>query len=111
MALPISCRASRARNYEQSRDGITLRWRLPGRRLQSLGDLLLGRLQHLLSVHVLPPSVADIDCTHFIIACHQPNSVSKAAIVSRAFRLRPLERVEDLQRTNEQAGINRIVMF
>ncbi len=26
MALPISCRASRARNYEQSRDGITLRW-------------------------------------------------------------------------------------
>jgi hypothetical protein len=65
-------------------------------------------LQHLRRVHVLPPALAYVDGPDFIIAGHQSNSIGKAAIILAAVGLRPLEMVEDFQRANEQASIDRI---
>ena len=67
-------------------------------------------LQHLRGVHVLPPAFANIYGTDFIVAGHQSNSVSQAAIALAAAGLRSLEIVEDFEGTNEQADINGIVM-
>ena len=72
--------------------------RLSGRALHAFGHLFLCILQHLRSIHVLPPAVAYIDGSDFIIAGHQLNCVSQAAIVPAAAGLRPLEIVEDFQR-------------
>ncbi len=66
--------------------------------------------QHLRRIHILPPSVTNIDGSDILIAGHQLNCVSQAAIVPVVGGLRPLEIVEDLHGTNEQAGINRIVV-
>jgi len=64
-------------------------------------------LEHFRSIDVLPPALADVYGTDFVIAGHQPNSISETAI---AISLTSFEIVEDFQRTNEQAGINCIVI-
>ncbi len=66
-------------------------------------------LQHLRSIHVLPPALAYIYGTDLIIAGHQPNSISQAAIAAGATGLRSLEIVEDFEWANKQPDINRIV--
>src|SRR5436305_12248921 len=97
MVPPMSCRANLARNVRTAAiafsdsDGS-----LAQCLLESLGHLSLCRLQHLLSVHILPPSFANIDCTHSVIAGHQADSIRETTIVSRAFGLCPLEIVENI---------------
>jgi len=66
--------------------------------------------QHLRRIHILPPSVAYIDGSDIFFAGHQLNCVSQTAIALATAGFRPLEIVEDLHGTNEQAGINRIVV-
>src|SRR5437762_1672758 len=66
--------------------------------------------QHARSIHVLPPPIADIDGADFVVASHQSNSISQAAVVSATARLRSLEIVEDFEWANKQADINRIVI-
>src|SRR6476646_2577888 len=66
--------------------------------------------QHLRRIHILPPAVTNIDGSDILIAGHQLNCVSQTAIAPAVAGLRPLEIVEDFHGTNEQAGINRIVM-
>ena len=83
---------------------------LSRRALNAFRHLSLCIFQHLRSIHVLPPGVAYIDGSGILIAGHQLNCVSQAAIAPAAAGLRPLEIVEDFNGTNEQAGINRIVV-
>src|SRR5207247_9796513 len=66
--------------------------------------------QHAGSIHVLPPTIADIDGTDFIVASHQSNSISQAAVVSATAGLRSLEIVEDFEWANKQPDINGIVI-
>src|SRR5437763_11065934 len=97
MVPPMSCRAILASNVRTAAiafsdsDGS-----LAQRLLESLGHLSLCRLQHLLSIHILPPSFADIDCTHFVITGHQADSIRETTIVSRACGLCPLEILENV---------------
>src|SRR4029077_11163062 len=67
-------------------------------------------LQHLRGVHVLPPAFANIYGTDFIVAGHQPNSISEAAITLAAAGLRSFEIVEDFEWANKQPDINGIVI-
>src|SRR5207245_10905868 len=67
-------------------------------------------LQHLRGVHVLPPAFANIYSTDFIVAGHQPNSISEAAITLAAAGLRSLEIFEDFEWANKQPDINGIVI-
>ena len=67
-------------------------------------------LQHLRGIHVLPPAFANIYGTDFIVAGHQPNSISQAAITLAAAGLRSLEIVEDFEWANKQPDINGIVI-
>src|SRR6266487_2648826 len=64
-------------------------------------------LEHFRSIDVLPPALTDIYGTDFVIAGHQPHSISQTAVT---ISLTSLEIIEDFQRANEQAGINRIVI-
>src|SRR5207247_9505674 len=66
--------------------------------------------QHAGSIHVLPPTIADIDGTDFIVASHQSNSISQAAVVSATAGLRSFEIVEDLEWANKYPDINDIVI-
>src|SRR5438552_19217363 len=67
-------------------------------------------LQHLRGVHVLPPAFANIYSTDFIVAGHQPNSISEAAITLAAAGLRSFEIFEDFEWANKQPDINGIVI-
>src|SRR5207247_7441192 len=66
--------------------------------------------QHAGSIHVLPPTIADIDGTDFIVASHQSNSISQAAVVSATAGLCSFEIVEDFEWANKQPDINGIVI-
>ena len=83
--------------------------RLSGRALQAFRHLSLCMFQHLRSIHILPPSVADIDGSDFFIAAINCTPSARLQSLLPTAGLRPLEIVEDLHGTNEQAGINRIV--
>src|SRR4029077_8533128 len=83
---------------------------LSGRALHAFRHLSLCILQHLRSIHVLPPSVAYIDGMDLIVASHQSNSISQTAITPATTGLRAFEVVEDLKRKNKKAAINRIVV-
>src|SRR5262249_31673420 len=65
--------------------------------------------QHFWRIHLLPPTLAHIDGTHFIVASHQSNSISQAAVVSVTAGLRSFEIVEDFEWANKQTDINRVV--
>src|SRR5438876_4277345 len=65
-------------------------------------------LQHLRGVHVLPPAFANIYGTDFIVAGHQPNSISEAAIALTAAGLRTFEIVKDFEWANKQPDIDGI---
>ena len=62
---------------------------------------------HFRRINVLPPCVTDIDRTCFAVVRHQPDSVGQAAV---AILFGSLQISKDLIRTNEKAGVNRIVM-
>src|SRR5437588_8057598 len=64
--------------------------------------------QHLRSIHILPPTLAYIDGPDSIITGHQSNRVGQAAIILAVVGLCSLEIIEDFERANEQAGIDRI---
>src|SRR4029077_11655560 len=64
-------------------------------------------LEHFRSIDVLPPGLADVYGTDFVIAGHQSNSISQTAVT---ISLTSLEIIENFQRTNKQADINRIVI-
>src|SRR5205823_12840991 len=83
---------------------------LSRRALNAFRQLSLCIFQRLRSIHVLPPGGAYIDGSGILIAGHPLNRVSQAAVAPAAAGLRPLEIVEDFNGTNEQAGINRIVV-
>src|SRR4029077_3887131 len=67
-------------------------------------------LQHFRSINVLPPGTAYIDGSDLVIAGHQSNAVSKAAIVPAALGFCSLEIAEDFHRAHKQADIDRIVI-
>src|SRR4029450_2203350 len=80
------------------------------RKPSEFGHLSLCTSQHLRSVHILPPGLADIDGMDFIIAGHQSNSISQAAIAAATAGLRSLEIVKDFKWANKQADINGVVI-
>src|SRR5213595_1696980 len=67
-------------------------------------------LQHLRGVHVLPPAFANVYGTDFIVAGHQPNSISEAAITLAIAGPRSFEIVEDFEWANKQPDINSVVI-
>src|SRR5438067_12862373 len=78
--------------------------------LRAFGHLLFCVLQRFRGVNVLPPGAAYIDRADLVISSHNPNSISQTAITLATAGLRALEIIKYFRGTNEQAGINRIVV-
>jgi hypothetical protein len=66
--------------------------------------------QHLRSIDILPPGLADIDRAHFAVCGHEPDAVSQSAIVPAAAGPGALKIIKDCLGTDKQTRIDRVVV-